>query len=83
MIGSKCIYELQARRKFQLDQASNLLGARQEGLAKGRSRTIRQAARPLQDKCLSLEAIASVFSVTQAELAQIVDSGPECSGDPS
>ena len=68
LCDQELIYELQARRKFLLDQASNLHGAREEG----RSDTIRQAARPLQEQGLSLEAIAAVFSVTQAELIELL-----------
>jgi hypothetical protein len=68
MCDQELIYELQARRKFQLDQTSNLHAAREEG----RSNTIRRAGRPLQEQGLSLEAITSFFSVTQAELGQIL-----------
>lgn len=47
------LYELQAPRKFLLDQSSNLHAAREEGLAQGRSNTIRLATRPLQEQGLS------------------------------
>ncbi len=72
LCDQELIYELQARRKFLLDQSSNLHAAREEGIAQGRSNTIRLAARPMQEQGLSMQAIAAVFTLSEAELVKIL-----------
>ena len=88
LCDQELLFELQARRKFQLDQSSNLSAARDEGLlegrslglseglsqglSQGRSATIRQGALSLQKQGLSLESIAAAFSLDENELAEIL-----------
>ena len=72
LCDQELLFELKARRKFQLDQSSNLSAAHDEGLSKGRSAAIRQGALSFQKQGLSLESIAAAFSISENELAEIL-----------
>ena len=68
LCDQELLFELKARRKFQLDQSSNLAGAREEGW----SAAIRQGALSFQKQGLSLESIAAAFGISEKELSEIL-----------